>query len=291
MKPEQLENVDIALLNLRCAEGLRGSEGLNVAKALEKLDQFARHVEQETNRHLYKYREHPEEFENSEPYFRMLMLATVLQEDFKVRYNPKRIEPLDALQPDEKFAADSSDVFLHGLTGPSAMGTCASMPVLYVAVGRRLGYPLYLASAKRHLFARWEDSRTHLNIEASGRGFSSDPDEYYKTWPYKITDEEIQANGYLKTLSQTEVLADFMEMRGPCLMNVRRYKEALAAYQEAVRLAPHIRNHKVTLDANTQDIQRKVIALRNRQIEQVTWLLDHQGGTNGPPPPPMRLNR
>jgi hypothetical protein len=151
MTPQQLENVDIALMNLRCAEGLPGSEGLKISAALEKLEQYAKHVEAETLRHLYKYRENPAEFQNSEAYFRMLVLATVLQEDFKVRYNPKRIEPLDALQPDSAFCADSKDVFLHGLTGPPAMGTCASMPVLYVAVGRRLGYPLYLVTAKRHL--------------------------------------------------------------------------------------------------------------------------------------------
>ena len=38
MPPEQLAEVDIALMNLRCAEGLRGAEGLNVTAALMMLD-------------------------------------------------------------------------------------------------------------------------------------------------------------------------------------------------------------------------------------------------------------
>jgi hypothetical protein len=46
-------------------------------------------------------------------------------------------------------------LFLHGLTQGRG-GTCLSMPVAYVAVGRRLGYPLKLVTAKGHLFARWE---------------------------------------------------------------------------------------------------------------------------------------
>ena len=68
------------------------------------------------------------------------------------------------------------------------------MPVLYVAVGRRLGYPLKLATTKGHLFARWDGLdhsypawRERFNIEGT-HGFSSYPDDYYKTWPFKLTD-------------------------------------------------------------------------------------------------------
>ena len=28
-------------------------------------------------------------------------------------------------------------------------------------------------------------------------GFSSFPDDYYKTWPFKISDEEVRLGGYL----------------------------------------------------------------------------------------------
>src|SRR4030095_14471186 len=111
---------------------------------------------------------------------------------------------------------------------------------------------------------------------------SSDEDEFYKTWPYKITDEEIQANGYLRTMTQTEALAIFFEMRAACLMNVRLYQHAIACCRAAARLAPHIRDHQVTLNAVTRDIQNRTMALRQRQIDQVNWLLDHQGQTNVP---------
>jgi hypothetical protein len=284
MTPEQLEDIDIGLMNVRCAEGLRGSEGLDVAITLQRLDQYATHVEHETTRHLYKFRRNPSEFQDSEAYFRMLVLATVLQEDFNIGYNPERIEPLDNLQPDEKFCANSRDVFIHGLTGSPAMGTCASLPVLYVSVGRRLGYPLYLVTAKKHLFARWDDGRTRMNIEASGRGFTTDEDDHYKTWPYPISDEEIEANRYLKNMSQKEVLAAFMAMRAPCLLSMRRYDEALAAFRNAVRLAPQIRIHQTILNDAMRDIRNRAIALRQGQIEQVNWLLDHQGQTNVPRP-------
>jgi hypothetical protein len=53
------------------------------ADALKKLDQYAKRVEQETLRHLYRFREHPEEYQDSEAYFRLMMMAVILQEDSK----------------------------------------------------------------------------------------------------------------------------------------------------------------------------------------------------------------
>ena len=38
LSPDQLEKVDIALMNLLCAEGLRGSEDLDAQQCLDTLD-------------------------------------------------------------------------------------------------------------------------------------------------------------------------------------------------------------------------------------------------------------
>lgn len=276
MPPEQLAQVDIALMNLQCTEGLPGSEALDIPASLKFLDQAAKHVERETQHHLYRFREKPKEFQNSEAYFRLMMLAVVLQEDLGVHYNPKRIEPLDDFQPDEEFCADAKDVFLNGLTGAPMMGTCASLPVLYVAIGRRLGYPLHLVATKYHLFARWEDKTTRLNIETTARGFASYEDDYYRTWPFKITDEDVKAEGYLKTMSPTEELACFLMMRGPCLMVARRYEDALVVYREACRLAPNVRTNQLTLDANECEVKRRRIHEMNLRLDGVDYFWDRE---------------
>jgi hypothetical protein len=247
MSPEQLAKVDIALMNLCCAEGLRGAEELDVPVALQKLDQYARHAEAETARHLYRYRDNPAEFENSESYFRLIMLSTVLQQDFGVLYNPERVTSPGIFEPNETFFANSRDVFIHGLTSPPVMGTCSSLPVLFVAVGRRLGYPLYLVSTKCHLFVRWQSSRENFNVDATSIGLTRHDDDYYKTWPFKISDEEIRLDGYLKSMTPREELACFMSIRGSCLMSMRRFDDAVAAEAEAARLAPHIRAYQIIL--------------------------------------------
>jgi hypothetical protein len=291
MTPLQLAQMDIALMNLRCAEGLRGAEGLDVAEALKKLDQYAKRVEQETLRHLYRFREHPEEYQDSEAYFRLMMMAVILQEDFKVTYNPKRIDTPSELQPNQQFYADAKDVFIHGLTGAPMMGTCSSLPVFYVAVGRRLGYPLFLVTTRNHLFVRWEEGETKLNVEATARGFVTYDDAHYRQWPFPVTEAEIQAHRYLKSLTPPEELACFLVIRGACLMNMKRYPSALVCDREAVRLAPDIRAHQVVLDMATQEADAQISAMRLRQIERVPWVMDLEGKKPVPDPTHLQPKR
>jgi hypothetical protein len=184
MEPTHMLGPDLVALNLACAEGLDGAEALRPEDAMRTLDQWAARVREETERHLPKFRQNPGEYLNSEAYLRMLALVTVLQQDCGVRYNPERIQSPDF--------SDSRDLFLHGLTQGRG-GTCVSMPVAYVAVGRRLGYPLKLVTAKAHLFARWEspDGRERLNLEATSQGLNCFPDEYYHRWPVPMTPQEI----------------------------------------------------------------------------------------------------
>ena len=96
------------------------------------------------------------------------------------------------------------------------------MPVLYVAIGRRLGYPLRLATTKSHLFIRWEGAGERFDLEATGKGMNRDDDEHFKQWPYPVTEEEIQADGYLKSLTPVEELALFLSLRGHCLKEAGR---------------------------------------------------------------------
>lgn len=245
---------DIALLNLLCTEGLTGAEDVRVQDCFTRLDEWVQHVKSETERHLYRFNANPGEFDYSEGYFRMLMMAVILYEDYGIRYNPARITTPDSLGANDCFFADSRDLFLHGLLGPSLnpqggstrprLGTCSSMPVLYVALGRRLGYPLKLVTTKAHLFIRWESPTERFNLEATGKGMNRYDDEHFKRWPFPVSEEEIQADGYLKSLTPAEELALFLSLRGHCLREAGRLPEAIASYAEAVRLAPASRPYR-----------------------------------------------
>lgn len=253
LKPHQLEGSDIALLNLLCAEGLRGSGKLDLDKTLDGIDDMATRVRVETERNFHRFRSNPAEYENSEAYFRMAMLVTVLQQDFGVRYNPDRVTPVGVIEPNGKFFADSRDVFLHGLIGETKTGTCSSLPVLYIAVGRRLKYPLSLVSAKNHLFVRWEDQETRMNIEATSIGVTTYDDAHYRKWPYPMTDQEETEHRFLKSMTASEECAVFLSIRGHCLMAAGRTEESLAAHQQAVLHAPDAKLYQIILETAKQE--------------------------------------
>ncbi|MGH7136508.1 MAG: hypothetical protein ACREHD_12265 [Pirellulales bacterium] len=247
MGDEELAKLDIAALNLMCAGGLPGAEGLDFGRYFDWLDDAAREADLTSRRHWYRFNASPQTYNQSPGYFCCYFLLQVLQEMFGVRYNPARVRDGRFHEPnrcDPDFG-DSRDLFIHGIIdGPG--GTCASMPVVYVAVGRRLGYPLKLVESRGHLFVRWEDPLGrcfHLperfNVEGAGEGIASYPDDFYRTWPEPWTDADVAGGWYLKSLTPKEELAAFLVTRACCLEDNGRLAEAVQAYCWARDLAPH----------------------------------------------------
>lgn len=184
MSEEELAKQDIALLNLRSAEGLPGSENLDVSNTLHELAGWANRVRVETDRNFHQFIKKPGEFQNSEAYFRMLLLVTVLQQDDGVHYNTARVKDVDFTK--------SEDLFIHGMIGSKNGGTCVSMPALYTAVARRLGYPVFLVNAKEHVFCRWDGRGERLNFEGTNQGMNSFEDKHYMSWPHPISQDEVE---------------------------------------------------------------------------------------------------
>lgn len=230
MSPEQLADVDIAKMNLLCATGLPGAEKLDIGKAFARLDDYAQRVRYWTDQSMWDFRQNPSKFENSEAKFRVLLLISVLQKDFGVHYNDRGERNCDF--------SSSKNPFIHGMIDDTNGGTCASMPVMYVAVGRRLGYPMSLVLAKTHIFARWDDGTERFNIEGTNPRFDDHPDSYYRKWPYPISDAELKQGWYLKPLTPAEELAVFLQNRAYCLMDNGRFKEAQLAFAHSYQLAP-----------------------------------------------------
>jgi hypothetical protein len=233
MPPEQLAQIDIAEMNLLCATGLPGAESIDIAKCLARLDDWAEHVRSVTERHVYRAHDpqYADHYKHSGNWLRAEFLAQVLQEDCGIHYNMERIRAIDF--------KNSKDLFINGMIDDPNGGTCVSMPVIYVAVARRLGYPLRLVLTKGHIFCRWEDGQERFNIETTGNGGAdSYPDEHYMTWPEPWTEADKKENVYLKPLAPAAELACFLGSRGHCLLDTGRTQAALDAYAAAHRLTP-----------------------------------------------------
>lgn len=219
-------------LNLLCATMLPDTADLDLPACLRTFGEWVQFVRRETDRQLHKFHRSPGEYENSEAYFRALVMITALQRDLGVRYDP-------SCAGRREFRT-SREGFIHGLLTGDRTGTCANMPVLYVAVGRALGYPIYLVAASGHLFCRWHDAKTgeRFNIEASGQGLTTPTDHHYKTWPRPITEKEVYHGIFLRNLDPTEEFGHYMATRGHCLSDKGHLLDAIVAYAHAHRLAP-----------------------------------------------------
>ncbi|MEX2317598.1 MAG: hypothetical protein WD669_10640 [Pirellulales bacterium] len=239
--------LDIAEVNLACAKGLPGTEEIDFDDCLEKIDEWADKVRHATSRNYNWFLRNPSQFDNSLGKFYMGVLCTTLQTECGVGYNPQlKMNPGDA--------RDSRDRFIHGITH-GAGGTCASLPVLYIAVGRRLGYPLRLARGVRHLFLRWDDSesesplvRDRFNIEATASGFVSPPDPYYEESLFAQPVPGFDTFGYLRSLTPREELAEFLCIRSIVLMDNGKFAQAVQPAAWARQLMPDDYSTQVHLE-------------------------------------------
>lgn len=199
---------------------------------------------------MRRFHNEPSSYEDSEAYFRMLVLVTVLQRDIGVRFNPRAVWNWSF--------KDSRDSFLHGLLAGKRVGTCASMPVLYVAVGRRLGYPMHLALAHGHAFVRWETANERINMDASGTGMTTHSDEHYEGWPRPLTETHLQTGQYLRPLKPHEEVAMFYGSRGHCLEDNGELEMAQEFYSRAMELVPESLNYPGYLNDVSVRIRTKL---------------------------------
>jgi hypothetical protein len=245
LSPARLSKLPIYELNLLCATGLSAGGEPDIKHCKTIIDSWVQHVRSETEHHRYRYERNPAEFENSEGFFKMLMVAVVLAEDCRVHYDGLRKAGPESSTVSVRFFSDPKSVFLHGLLGSERQGTCSSLPVLYVAVGRELGYPLKLVTTKGHMFVRWEGAGERFNVEVTGdHGINRFSDDYYRHWPFEISPAEEQAEGYLESLTAPQELAVFLSIRGMCLRDLGRLAEAADAFAAAARLAPECRSYR-----------------------------------------------
>ena len=249
----ELSRLDIGRVNLLCAQGLKGSENLDVNSCLTTLDEWAKLIEADTASRIQSYYDNPERYDNSVSLFKIVNMVLTLKNAIGVDYDQ------DIMQNSDFH--DSRDFFLHGCLNGEMKGGCISIPTLCVTVGRRLRYPLKLVLTREHVFFRWDDGTEVFNVEACCPGCDTHPDEHYKDWPNKLTDIDVKMNGYLRSLTPEEELGLFLETRGHCLYDDGRIDEALVCYARAYELMPdsfsRIANVHKAMDYKLKEFQRK----------------------------------
>jgi regulator of sirC expression with transglutaminase-like and TPR domain len=85
-------------------------------------------------------------------------------------------------------------------------GNCITMPILFIALGQRLGLKMTLAQAPLHVFIKYtDDSGSTWNLEAtSGGGFTRD---FWYRQKLAMSDDAVAKGTYLRGLGHKEAIA------------------------------------------------------------------------------------
>ena len=84
----------------------------------------------------------------------------------------------------------------------TGVGNCATLPIVYAMIAQRLGLNVKLVGIKDHMFARYEDGNTRINIETTspkGMGVGT-PDSFYLDL-LKPSRRMLKKSSCMKTLS------------------------------------------------------------------------------------------
>lgn len=131
--------------------------------------------------------------------------------------------------------------FLNGILDMK-QGICYTLPLLYIAVAQRLGYPLYPVAAPDHLFVRYVDPAfTEQNIETTSGG-KYFPDEYYIK-AFAVSKRSLKSGSYLRTLSYRQFLGQMLA--ASAFMHGRNGEsfKAIAYLEKAAQLDPKFADH------------------------------------------------
>lgn len=228
-------------MNLVVARGLPGLESLDIAKYSRIVDEWAQGLAA-ANRAA-------EPFAKDEPTYRVGrefwmaggMAVALAGPRFGIRYTS---EGLDPGRPEQQF--------VHGLIDTKT-GTCATMRVLYMAIGHRLGWPIKAVVSRDHMWARWDDGRppgrggTRFNLEATNAksegsmgSFNSLSDEEYRRW-LGTSLEAIESGSDFSSLTPRQTLGVFLQGRAACWAVGGRWDRAYDDLRLAVACFPQNR--------------------------------------------------
>lgn len=248
MDREQLERVDIGRMNLLCADEASPDDDVDLEGLMGKLDEWADHCRREEIRFRGSFEKNPKRYDGSYAKFKAVNLVLTIKEDFKCRYQMQLVKSgamADINSP--AFFKDYDDVFITGLLR-RRRGTCSSYPVLIAALGRRLGYPIFLKATRGHLLCEWDDGVERFNIDTNGNGVDTPPDVFYLKSPIGAMEgmsaADIEKEYFMRPLGNWESLGMFIETMGYCHEANGRMDKAIEAYNLALRHLPNSENLK-----------------------------------------------
>lgn len=142
-----------------------------------------------------------------------------------------------------KEASDANDLFLHSVMDRKK-GYCLSLSILYLAIGERLGLPLYGVVVPSHFFVRYDNGPVRFNIETTSKGGYANDEHYIEKF-------NVPDNGhdsiYMQNLNKMQSLGCLFNNLGNVYSDEGNIDAAIKALENAVRINPSLAESRTNL--------------------------------------------
>jgi hypothetical protein len=213
MSDEQLRRVDPLVMNLAVARGVPEYGRIDVRKYVSAVDAWAAMIA-EANRLAEPHAAGDSAYEHDRRVWLAGGMDTMLAGPrCRVTYTKAKLDPA---RPGQQFVCGLID---------TRQGTCATMPVLYMSIGHRLGWPIRAVVARDHMWARWDDGQAEgkdgarFNLEATATSvdgpesaFYTPPDEAYIK-DMRVSRLALGCGSDMTSLTPRQVLGVFLQGR------------------------------------------------------------------------------
>jgi tetratricopeptide (TPR) repeat protein len=105
-------------------------------------------------------------------------------------------------------------------------------------LAERFDLPIYAVATPSHVFLRYDDGRTRINIETQ-QGGANIPDEQYIR-EQKIPEDSIRRGVFMRNLTTEEFLAQVHNNLGVVYSELKEYDAAAKEYEAALELDPRL---------------------------------------------------
>jgi tetratricopeptide (TPR) repeat protein len=117
-------------------------------------------------------------------------------------------------------------------------GYCVGIASLYLLVAERLNLPIFAAATPSHVFLRYDDGTSRINIETLQQGVSIPDDQYIRE--QKIPEKSIRRGVFMRNLTTGEFLAQVHNNLGVVFSEKKEFDKAAPEYERALDLDPQL---------------------------------------------------
>jgi hypothetical protein len=274
MDNSALARVDPLAINLHVARGIPLLAHLRIVDYQCVADKWASGVTALIDKLQHCFHRDPSYFKNDISFFRLGVLCQFVKRELGVSYAEEHREKKEVVY------TNPSDLFVNGVMD-TRQGTCGNMAVLHLALAWRLGWSVSLACAGNHFYLKYDDGKTHHNIETTNNrdgAFQSHPDEYYRKTE-RIPDIAVRCGSDLRALLPRELMGVFVALRGRHFRDVGNIREAEKDFLLSRYLFPNYRVASREQIAISVKLNASRFEPHEAGHPRTVWCLEHEAMT------------